>query len=124
MRLKRTLLGTVSAVGILGAIGAANAQTADPKNVPGDQALQSIDRNLQKDADKDNAGLKSTQTRTTGLENAQKRIEDNQADRAARKTAKTDRDKVARAEKAERVDKADRPEKPERPDRPERAGRS
>lgn len=112
MRLKRTLLGTVSAVGILAAIGAANAQTADPKNVPGDQGLSSVEKNLAKDPD------------NRGLQNAKQRIEDNQADRAARKTAKTDRDKVARAEKAERVEKADRPEKPERPDRPERAGRS
>jgi hypothetical protein len=89
MRLKRTLLGTVSAVGMLGAIGAAYAQTADQKNVPGTQALQSIDRNLQKDADQDNAGLK----------NAQTRIKDNQADRATR------------------VDKADRPQRPDRPER-------
>ena len=94
MRLKRTLFGTVSALGMLGAIGAANAQTADPTHVPGAQGLTSVEKNLGKDPD------------NRGLQNAKQRIEDNQADRATR------------------VDKVDRPQRPDRPDRPERAGRS
>jgi len=98
MRIKRTLLGAVSVVGMLGAI-AANAQTADPQNVPGNQALQSIDKNIAKDKDADNRGLP----------NAKKRIEANQARRELHD---------AKVERVDKVDKPDRPDHPERPGRP------
>jgi len=112
MRVKENLVGAMSAVIIiLGAVGVANAQT----ETKGAQGLESVDKNLNRDPD------------NRGLTNAQKRIEDNMADRQERKADKAAHvkkdhaDKAMRAEKAERADKADRPQ---RPDRPERAGRS
>jgi hypothetical protein len=100
MRITATLLGTVSAIGLLGAL-AANAQTADPQHVPGNQALESIDKNIAKDKDADNRGLL----------NAKKRIEANQARRDLRDA------------KVDKVDKVDKPDKPDRPDKPEKPGR-
>ncbi len=77
---------------------AANAQTADPQNVPGNQALQSIDKNIAKDKDADNRGLL----------NAKKRIEANQARRELRDA------------KVDKVDKIDKPDRPDHPDKPGR----
>ncbi len=78
---------------LLGTVALANAQTATPSS----QGLKSVDKNLAKDTDNDNKGLRT----------ARQRIERNQKRHALHK-----------AELAER--KADRPE---RPMRPERAGR-
>ena len=130
MRIKAKLMGAVSAV-ILGVVGVASAQTSDTKVVPGAQGLESVDKNLNSHPN-------------DGLENAQKRIEDNMKDREAAKADRDDKtvhaedngrhhDKAMRAEKVERAEKAERPERPEhperaerpeRPERPERAGRS
>jgi hypothetical protein len=111
MRVKENLVGAMSAVIILGLVGAANAQTGETR---GAQGLESVQKNIAKDTDTDKDNH--------GLTNAQRHIEDNMARKAAAKDKdKARHDKAMRAEKAERPDKADRPE---RPDRPERAGRS
>ena len=103
MRIGRTLLAAASVV-MLATIGMANAAET---NVPGTQALDSVDKNLAKDPD------------NRGLENAQDRIERNQTRHAAHKAAmKARAEKAERIEKAERVEKAERPERPEHPDRP------
>lgn len=126
MNIRAKLLATASAFVVMGALASAKAD--DRTNVPGQQGLDSVDKNIAKDKDSDNRGLT----------NAQQRIDDNMKDRAERKAAKADRDdktahvkdkdkgrhdrdKAMRPERAERAEKADRPE---RPDRPERAGRS
>ncbi len=83
MRINRTLLAAASAV-MLATIGVANAQT----NVPGAQALGSVDKNLAKDPD------------NRGLKNAQNRIERNQKRHALHK-----------AEMAEHAEKTDHPER-------------
>ena len=115
MRMREKLLAAVSALVIFGAVGVANAQAAETKNVPGDQALKSVDRNLAKDPD------------NRGLQNAQERIERNQdrremTDKAHKaKKVKADNDHASAHEKPEHAAK---PERAERPDRPQRAGRT
>jgi hypothetical protein len=99
MRIGRILLAAASVV-ILTGIGPANAGTS----TPGTQGLDSVDKNLAKDPD------------NRGLENAQDRIERNQARHAAHEAAMADRPE--RAERVEHVEKVDRPERPEHPDRP------
>jgi len=130
MRVRSKLLATAAVIAVLGAAAGARADDKTAPNVPGEQGLTSVDKNLNKDSD------------NRGLTNAQRRIEDNIQDRRDRKAVKADRDdktahdkdkarhdrddkglrgeKIERAEKVERIEKVDRPERPERP---ERAGR-
>ena len=96
MNIKAKLLATTSAALLLGMVGVAKAADTDTKE-PGDQALTSINKNLQKDPD------------NRGLLTAKQRIERNQARQEARETA--DRDNMLR------------PDRPARPDRPEHPGR-
>lgn len=104
MRIGRTLLAAASAV-MLASIGLANAQT----NVPGTQALDSVDKNLAKDPD------------NRGLETAQQRIERNQKRHALHKAAMAKHEeKVEHLEKVDHMEKVDRPERPAHPDRPGR----
>jgi hypothetical protein len=98
MDIKAKILATASAAVLLGGMSLAKAADTNTKE-PGDQALTSINKNLNKDPDKDNRGLL----------NAKQRIERNQARREARE--KADRDDMARP------DRAARPDHPERPGR-------
>ncbi len=74
----RLLVGATTAL-IIGALGSASAQTGDAK-VPGQQGLNSVDRNLAKDPD------------NRGLKNAQQRLERNEDRGELRKDADNDRD--------------------------------
>ncbi len=93
MKIANTLVIAAAGAVLLGAGTLANAQTATPSS----QGLSSVEKNLAKDTDNDNKGLRT----------AQQRIERNEKRHALRKAALADR-------------KADRAE---RPTRPERAGR-
>lgn len=100
MKLRGLLFAAASTIA-LSAIGSANAQAADD-NVPNARALESVDRNLQKDPD------------NRGLQNAQKRLEANeQRHKLQRADAMADRveriDRVERVERVERVDRIERP---------------
>ncbi len=103
MRIGRTLLAAASAV-MLASIGLANAQT----NVPGTQALDSVDKNLARDPD------------NRGLETAQQRIERNQKRHALHKAEMAKHEEKADIEKVDHMEKVDRPERPAHPDRPGR----
>ena len=100
MRVNENLIGAMSAVIIiLGMVGAANAQAGETR---GAQGLESVDKNLNRDPD------------NRGLENAQKRINDNMAERKAKAAHAKAKNKARHDDKAMHAEKAERPEKVDR----------
>src|SRR5713101_3813768 len=93
MDIKAKILATASAAVLLGGISLAKAADTKTKE-PGDQALTSINKNLQKDSD------------NRGLLTAKQRIERNQARQEARETA--DRDDMLRPDRPARLDRPGR----------------
>lgn len=114
MSIRAKLLATVSALVVMGALGAAKA---DDKTQPaGTQGLNSVDKNADTHP---NRGLTNAETRIQ--DNINDRTERKAADRDDKKKKRHDADDKTRKDKAEHAAKGDRPERPQHPDR---AGRS